>query len=85
MGYTQSFMVDPNPLEADRGLCLESSSGCKTSFGGFVREVVTLPPYLISRKAFLNSLCKSQSPHKSVNLFLILVIVKDKSTDLWGS
>ena len=29
--------------------------------------------------------CKSQFPHKSINLFSILVIVKDKLTDLWGS
>ena len=29
--------------------------------------------------------CKSQFLHKSVNLFFILVIVKDKLTDLWGS
>jgi hypothetical protein len=33
----------------------------------------------------LKSFCKSQFPHKFVNLFFILVIVKDKLTDLWGS
>jgi len=40
---------------------------------------------LISQKVFLKSFCKSQFPHKSVNLFFILVIVKDKLTDLWVS
>ena len=37
---------------------------------------------LISRKVFLQSFCKREFQHKSVNLFLILVIVKDKLTDL---
>ena len=32
----------------------------------------------------LRPCAKSQLPHKSVNLFLILAIVKDKLTDLWG-
>ena len=39
----------------------------------------------ISHKAFLKSFCKSQCPHQSVNLFFILVIVKDQLTDSWGS
>ena len=34
---------------------------------------------------FLKSLCKSQFTHKSLNLISILVIVKDKLTDVWGS
>ena len=33
----------------------------------------------------MHQLCKSQFPHKVVNLFFILVIVKDQLTDLWGS
>jgi len=40
---------------------------------------------LISFIVFLNSLCKSRFPHKFVNLFFILVIVKDKFMDLWVS
>ena len=32
----------------------------------------------------IKSFCKSQFPHKSVNLFFTLLIVKDKLTDLWG-
>ena len=32
----------------------------------------------------LKSLCNSQFPHTSVNLFFIFVIVKDKLTALWG-
>ena len=39
----------------------------------------------ISHKVVLTSIFKSRFPHKSVNLFFILVIVKDKLTDLWGS
>ena len=38
-------------------------------------------PKLISHKVFW----KSQFPHKSVNLLFILVVIKDKLTDLWGS
>ena len=39
----------------------------------------------ISHKVLLKSICKSQLPHKSVKLFFILVMVKDKLTDLLGS
>ena len=39
----------------------------------------------ISHKLFIKSFCKSQFLHKSVNLFLILVIIKDKFTDLFGN
>ena len=38
----------------------------------------------ISHKVFFKSVCESQFPNKSVNLFCISVIVKDKLTDLWG-
>ena len=38
-----------------------------------------------TQKEFIKSFCKSQFPHKSVNLFHILVIMKDKLTNLWGS
>ena len=37
----------------------------------------------ISHKELTNLFCESQSPHKLVNLFFILVKVKDKLTDLW--
>ena len=40
---------------------------------------------IISHEVFLKSFRKSHFPHKSVNLFFILVMVKDKLTDLWGS
>ena len=39
----------------------------------------------MSHEVFMNSFCKSQFPHKSVNLFFILVTIKDKLTDLCGS
>jgi len=35
--------------------------------------------------ALLMSLSKSQFPHKPVNLFFILVIIKDKLTSLCGN
>ena len=40
---------------------------------------------LISHKVSLNSFCKSRFPHNFENLIFILVKVKDKLTDLWGS
>ena len=40
---------------------------------------------LLSHHGVLKSFCKSQLPHKSVNSLVILVTVKDKLTDLWGS
>ena len=40
-----------------------------------------LGPHLIVSKPFR----ESQFPHTSVNLFFILVIVREKLTDLWGS
>ena len=43
-----------------------------------------LPPGWSHTKCSPSHFCKSQFPHKSVNLFLILVIVNDKFTDLWG-
>ena len=52
---------------------------------GRIWEVGGLWSDLISHKVFRTSFCKSQFPHKSVNLFFILVIVMDKLTDLWGS
>ena len=45
---------------------------------GRVASVEELRYKLISHKVFLKSFCKSQFPHKSVNLFFILVIVMDK-------
>ena len=38
---------------------------------------------LISRKVLLR--CADQFPHRFVNIFFVLVIVKDKLTDLWRS
>jgi len=42
-------------------------------------------PPAASLKVIVKLFCKSKFPHKSVNLFFTLVIVKDKLTDLWGS
>ena len=40
---------------------------------------------IVSHKVFLKSFCKSQFPHKFINLFLILVpMVNNKLTDSWG-
>ena len=61
---------------------------CAVRFGGFrkFRGSGVWERYkFISHKVFLKSFCKSQFPHNSVNLFFILVIVKDKLTDFLGS
>ena len=47
-------------------------------------EELMRPQVFIPHIEFFQSFRKSQFPHKSVNLFFILVIVKDKLTDLWG-
>jgi len=36
----------------------------------------------MSHKVFLKSFCKRQFPHKSVNVFSALVMIKDKLTNL---
>ena len=38
----------------------------------------------ISQQVFVKSFCKSQFPHKSVNLSFILVTINDKLTDVCG-
>ena len=43
----------------------------------------TLSPMCISQNVFIKSFCKSQFPHKSVNLFFICEMIKDKWTILW--
>ena len=40
--------------------------------------------HLIAHTVFVKTFCKCQFPHKSVNLLFILVIIKDKSTNLSG-
>ena len=42
-------------------------------------------PEFISQNCFTMSFGKSQFPHKSVNIFFILVMIKDKLTDLSGN
>ena len=39
----------------------------------------------ISHKVFIKSFRKSQFPHKSVNLFFILLMIKEKSTEFCGN
>ena len=39
----------------------------------------------ISHQVFRKSFCKSQFPNRFVNLFFILVMIKDKLTDLCGN
>jgi len=42
--------------------------------------------YLSRARRYLPAFtCKSQFPHKSVNFFFILGMMKDKLTDLWGN
>ena len=40
-------------------------------------------PVFISHKVFLSSFCRSQLPHKSVNLSFTITNKKNKLTDLW--
>ena len=40
---------------------------------------------LSHREVFIKSFCKSQFPHKFVDLFSTLVLIKEKLTDLWGN
>ena len=40
---------------------------------------------LISQKASMTSFCKSQCPHKSVNLSFIIATLKNKLTGLCGN
>jgi hypothetical protein len=64
------------PLERDRH---RDSRGARNLFADlFIRA-------RISQKMFTQLFCKGHFPHKSVNLFFILVIMQDKVTDLWGS
>ena len=69
--------------------CRVQRLGCKVKCHGIEgRGVATLPceqPKFISQKVFIKFFCKSQFRHKSVNLFFILVIIKDTSTDLCGN
>ena len=51
---------------------------CPSGGGGF-----SATPSDPKKKVFMKSFCKSQFPHKSVNLFIVLVIIKDKLMDLW--
>ena len=62
----------PPPVSA-AGFSPASSFAEGPAFHGFV-----------SHKVFVQLFGKSQFPYKSVNLFFILVIVKDKLTSLWG-
>jgi len=40
---------------------------------------------ILSQAVFIKSFCKSQVPHKSVNLSFIITNVKNKLTDLCGN
>ena len=40
---------------------------------------------LISQKVFTKTFCRSQFPHKFVDSFFVLVIIKDELTDLCGN
>ena len=47
------------------------------------REMTGTWQSYLTQSVFKSS-CKNRFPHKSVNLFFISVIVKDKLTNLWG-
>ena len=45
-----------------------------------LRSPHPISPFLLSQQVLIKSFCKSRFPNKSVSLFFILVIVKDKLT-----
>ena len=52
-------------------------------FAGLVTEVDD--DFLSRTACFLKSFPLSRFPHKSVDLFFIIVVVKDQTIDLWRS
>ena len=67
---------------------LESDKGEKEmSFrGAFCRSKARVAmDDLIFQKVFIKSFCRGQFSHKSVNLFFVIVIMKNKLTDLRGN
>ena len=63
-------------IRESMGRTLTTSRRVESDLGADIRGI------FISHRVFLKLFCKSQFPHKSVNLFFILVIIKDKLTDL---
>ena len=58
---------------------------CEAGKGGNDADTNTIRPALfIPQKVFIKSFCKSQFPHKFVNLSFIITKTKNKLTDLWG-
>ena len=49
------------------------------------RACAKRPSIIISHKVILKSFCRSQHPHKSVNLSLTITNLKNKLTDLCGN
>ena len=88
----------PRPLACTAGGRIPASSGANQGeWKGRFDPTLDSPPTkktaahlraqsrVISKKVFTKSFLKSQFPHKSVNLFLILVKMKNRWTDLCGS
>ena len=48
-------------------------------------EVCLAPTDLIPQRVFVKSFCRSQLPHKSVNLSFTITDLKNKLTDLVGN
>jgi len=73
------------PLSLSRSLTLPSLSRGRRSLPLPSKKATRYLPGTYLTKVFLKSFCKSQFPHKFVNYFFTLVIVKDRFADLWGS
>jgi len=71
-------------VQRGRGNFLKGVRSCLETRQVMHEAVAPICPF-ISHKVFSKSFCKSQFPHKSINLFFILVIVKGKLTYLWGN
>jgi hypothetical protein len=94
MGPVSSFLMSLMGLVASFVMSL-TSSFVISLMASFVMSLtrrrvhpgfcLSLCPGFISHKVFSESVCRSQFPEKSVNLFFILVKAKDKLTDLWRS
>jgi len=67
--HASRFTLDPGPSREHR-----ASMGLQPARIGEAR--------FEAQKVFIKSFCKSQFPHKFVNLFFRLVILKDKLTEL---
>jgi len=81
--------LHPEPM-CYRGTCptgvpRTSTTSAAPPVGATRGQPMYAPLNHISQKVSIKSFCKSQFPHKSVNVFFISVMIKVKLTDSWGN